>query len=62
VNPRSTSEGLSYENPLRDWISAQRILMRGWSSPDPPAEKKPLLAVPAGLIIEAGSPHPFRGG
>jgi hypothetical protein len=42
---------------------AQRILMRGWGSPDSPAEKKPLLAeIPAGLIIEAGSPHPFRGG
>jgi putative transposase len=57
VNPRGTSEGLSCENPLRDWISACRILMRGWGSPDPPAETKPLLAfVPASLIIEAGSP------
>ena len=34
VNPRGTSEELSYENPLRDWTSACRILMRGWGSPD----------------------------
>jgi putative transposase len=54
VNPRGTSEGLSYEDPLRDWTSAHRILMRG--NPDSPAEMKPLLAfVPASLIIEAGS-------
>ncbi|MGQ9759928.1 MAG: hypothetical protein ACUVQ5_05105 [Candidatus Methanomethylicaceae archaeon] len=33
VNPRGTSKGLSYENPLRDWISACRIKMRGWDSP-----------------------------
>jgi len=57
VNPRGTSEGLSYENTLRDWTSAHRILMRGWGNPDSPAEMKPLLAfVPASLIIEAGSP------
>jgi len=59
VNPRGTSEGLTYENPLRDWISACRIKMRGWDSPDPPAEMKPLLVfVPASFIVEAGSPHP----
>jgi putative transposase len=57
VNPRGTSEGLSYENPLRDWISAHRIKMRGWDDPNAPAEMKPLLAfVPASLIVEAGSP------
>ncbi|MEM0075108.1 MAG: zinc ribbon domain-containing protein, partial [Conexivisphaerales archaeon] len=28
VNPRGTSEGLSYENPIRDWISANRIKTR----------------------------------
>jgi len=62
--PRGTSEGLSYEDPLRDWISACRILMRGLGSPDSPAEMKPreLSRVPASLIVEAGSPHPFRGG
>jgi len=57
VNPRGTSEGLSFEDPLRDWISACRILMRGWDGPDSPAETKPLLVkIPASLIIEAGSP------
>lgn len=57
VNPRGTSEGLSYENPLRDWISACGIKMRGWGNPETPAEMEPLLAyVPASSIIEAGSP------
>ncbi|MEM2897335.1 MAG: transposase [Candidatus Bathyarchaeia archaeon] len=57
VNPRGTSKGLSYESSLRDWISANRIKMRGWDSPDSPAEVKPILAfVPASFIIEAGSP------
>ncbi|MEM3808978.1 MAG: transposase, partial [Thermoproteota archaeon] len=56
VNPRGTSEGLSYENPYRDWISANRIKMRGWDSPKTPAEMKPLLVeIPASLIVEAGS-------
>ncbi|MEM3703689.1 MAG: zinc ribbon domain-containing protein, partial [Candidatus Bathyarchaeia archaeon] len=63
VNPRGTSEGLSYENPYRDWISANRIKMRGWDSPETPAEMKPLLAyVPASLIVEAGSPLPIARG
>jgi len=57
VNPKGTSEGLSYGNPLRDWISANRILMRGWDGPESPAEMKPLLVeIPASLIVEAGSP------
>ncbi|MEM3791029.1 MAG: transposase [Thermoproteota archaeon] len=57
VNPRGTSEGLSYENPYRDWISACRIKMRGLDNPKTPAEMKPLLAyVSASLIVEAGSP------
>ncbi len=56
INPKGTSKGLTYENPLRDWISANRIKMRGWDSPKSPAEMKPLLAfVPASLIIEAGN-------
>jgi putative transposase len=59
VNPRGTSEGLSFEDPFRDYTSANRIKMRGRESPDPPAEKKPLrglIHVPASLIVEAGSP------
>ena len=63
VNPRGTSKGLSHENPLRDWISANRIKMRGWGSPKTPAEMRPLLAyVPASLIAEAGSSQPLGVG
>lgn len=43
VNPRGTSEGLDYSNPLRDWISANRILMRGRDYPDSLLERRPLL-------------------
>ncbi|MEM3883225.1 MAG: transposase [Candidatus Methanomethyliaceae archaeon] len=62
VNPRGTSKGLSYEDPLRDWVSANRIKMRGWDDPEAPAEMKPILVeIPAGLIVEAGSPLRQRG-
>ncbi|MEM2896716.1 MAG: transposase, partial [Candidatus Bathyarchaeia archaeon] len=58
VNPRGTSKGIGYKNPFRDWISANRIKMKGWGSPDSPVEMKPLLAfVPASSIVEAGSPR-----
>ena len=43
VNPRGTSEGLNYNNPLRDYISACRILMRGRDYPDSLLERRPLL-------------------
>jgi len=34
--------------------------MRGWGSPDSPAEKEPLLVeIPASFIIEAGSPQAY---
>lgn len=57
VDPRGTSEGLSRGDPLRDWISAVRIRMRGWDGPNVPAEMRPLLVeTPASLIVEAGSP------
>lgn len=63
VPPRGTSEGLSYEDPYRDWVSANRVLMRGWGSPEMPAETKPLLAyAPASFIIEAGSPKAYSRG
>ena len=42
VNPRGTSKGLTYNDPLRDYISACRILMRGWDSPDSLLERRPL--------------------
>jgi putative transposase len=43
VNPKGTSKGLSYKNKFRDYISANRILMRGWDSPDSLLERRPLL-------------------
>ena len=43
VNPRGTSKGLDYNNPLRDYISACRILMRGRDYPDSLLERRPLL-------------------
>jgi IS605 OrfB family transposase len=64
VNPRGTSEGLSSEDPFRDYTSANRIKMRGRESPDPPAEKRPLRGLihfPASLIVEAGSPCDSEG-
>jgi len=43
VNPKGTSEGLSFDDPYRDYISANRILMRGRDYPDTPVEREPLL-------------------
>ena len=52
VPPRGTSEGLSRDDPLRDYISARRILERaGWGPPSEPAERRPLLHVPASAVI-----------
>ena len=42
VNPRGTSKGLTYDNPLRDYISANRIKW-GRDYPDMPVERRPLL-------------------
>jgi len=42
VDPRGTSKGLTYNNPLRDYISACRIKMRGWDGPDSLLESEPL--------------------
>ena len=42
VNPRGTSKGLTYNNPLRDYISANRIKW-GRDYPDTPVERRPLL-------------------
>ena len=41
VNPRGTSKGLTYDNPLRDYISANRIKW-GRDYPDMPVERRPL--------------------
>ena len=56
VSPRGTSEGLSWNDPLRDYISACRILERGLEKlgqglPSEPAERRPLLHVPASAVI-----------
>jgi len=56
VSPRGTSKGLSWDNPLRDHISARRILKRGLERlgqglPFKPAERRPLLHVPASAVV-----------
>jgi len=56
VSPRGTSEGLSLDDPLRDHISARRILKRGLEElgqglPSEPVERRPLLHVTASSVI-----------
>jgi len=56
VSPRGTSEGLSWDNPLRDHISARRILERGLEKlgqglPSEPAERRPLRHISASSVI-----------
>jgi len=56
VSPRGTSEGLSWDNPLRDHISARRILERGLEElgqglPSEPAERRPLRHISASSVI-----------
>jgi len=52
VSPRGTSEGLSWDDPLRDYISAHRILERaGWGPPSEPVKRRPLLHVPASAVV-----------
>jgi len=56
VSPRGTSKGLSLDDPLRDYISARRILKRGLERlgqglPFKPAERRPLLHVTASSVI-----------
>jgi len=56
VSPRGTSEGLSWDDPLRDYISARRILKRGLEElgqglPSEPAERRPLHHVTAYSVI-----------
>ena len=57
VPPRGTSQGLSRDDPLRDYISARRILERaGWGPPSEPVERGPLLLVTAKAVIEGQVP------
>ena len=52
VPPRGTSQGLSRDDPLRDYISARRILERaGWGPPSEPVKRGPLLHVPAYAVV-----------
>ena len=56
VSPRGTSEGLSWDDPLRDYISACRILKRGLEElgqglPSEPAERRSLRHVTAYSVI-----------
>jgi len=53
VNPRGTSEGLSMDDPYRDYISACRIKNKaGLGRPSEPVERRPLLLVTAQEVIE----------
>jgi putative transposase len=62
VNPRGTSKEYKHGELDRDYNAALNILERGLAGlgrPLEPVETKPLLvAIPASLIVEAGSPHP----
>jgi len=56
VSPRGTSKGLSWDNPLRDYISARRILKRGLERlgqglPFKPVERRPLRHISASSVI-----------
>jgi len=69
VNPRGTSQEYKRGEIDRDYNAALNILERarvglGWPEPTP-VEMEPLRelkAIPASSVVEAGSPHPFRGG
>jgi len=52
VSPKGTSEGLSFDDQLRDYISACRIKERGLGRPLQPVERRPLLLVTAQEVIE----------
>jgi len=51
VNPKGTSEGLTFDDPYRDYISANRILNRGLGRPCQPVERRPLLRITAKAVI-----------
>ena len=62
VNPKGTSQEYKYGEVDRDFNASLNILERGLSGlgrPFEPVEVKPLLvAIPASVIVESGSPHP----
>jgi len=56
VSPRGTSESLSWDDPLRDYISACRILKRGLEKlgqglPSEPAERRPLRHITVNAVV-----------
>jgi len=52
VNPRGTSEGLTFDDPYRDYISACRIKNRaGLGRSSEPVERRPLLRIHAIAVI-----------
>jgi len=56
VSPRGTSEGLSWDDPLRDYTSARRILERGLKElgqglPFEPVERRPLRHISAYAVV-----------
>ncbi|HHW15846.1 MAG TPA: hypothetical protein GXX31_00445 [Methanothermobacter sp.] len=54
VNPRGTSKGLTYKDPYRDYISANRILDSGLGQPPSPRET-PYSASPAVVAGQVSS-------
>jgi len=65
VSPRGTSEGLSWDDPLRDHISACRILKRGLEKlgqglPFKPAERRPLLHITASAVVVGQVPSTMQ--
>jgi len=63
VDPRGTSREYKHGDLDRDYNASLNILERGLAGlgrPFVPVKIKPLLAVPASVIVEAGSPHPSR--
>jgi len=52
VNPRGTSEGLTMDDPLRDYISACRIKNKaGLGRPSEPVERRPLLRITSHEVV-----------
>jgi len=56
VSPRGTSKGLSWDNPLQDYISARRILKRGLERlgqglPFKPVERRPLRHITVNAVV-----------
>ncbi|MDQ1279341.1 MAG: putative transposase, partial [Thermoproteota archaeon] len=63
VNPRGTSREYKHGELDRDYNAALNILERGVGTTLKPVEMKPLLvAIPASVIVEAGSPHDLSVG